>query len=263
MAQGVVTSMTAAMFQEDGGEAARQLGDAHRQLLSDNSIQFELPTAGFDPSAQQFRPGTGPSPNLNPSSVPPQSPPPRLPTDAPPPQPAPAPDIPVPSGGNAGVDGFMQIFLWVAAAIALAILLFWIFSFFRDRQFGAREPRGKKQRGGRGDEVWRPEEEQAVQLLDEADVLAAEGRYDEAARLLLHRSIGEIDAHRPDLVRPALTSRDIARHPLLPAGPATAFARIAALVERSLFARRPLGPDDWQDCRTAYREFAFPQGWQG
>jgi hypothetical protein len=102
-----------------------------------------------------------------------------------------------------------------------------------------------------------------VQLLDEADLLAGQGRYDEAARLLLHRSIGEIDAHRPDLVRPALTSRDIAGHPLLPAGPAAAFARIAALVERSLFARRPLGPDDWRDCRVAYREFAFAEGWQG
>jgi hypothetical protein len=35
------------------------------------------------------------------------------------------------------------------------------------------------------------------------------------------------------------------------------------LVERSLFARRPLGPDDWRDCRVAYREFAFAEGWQG
>jgi len=258
MAQGVVTSMALAMFQDDGGETARQLSDAHRELLGDNSIQFELPTA-----SPEERFGSGPSSGYNPppgQSVPPQSDSPPLPADAPP---QPAPDISIPGGGNAGVDGFMQIFLWAAAAVALAILLYWIFSFFRDRQFG-REPGAKQQRAGRGDkEVWRPEEEQAVQLLDEADVLAAAGRYDEAARLLLHRSIGEIDAHRPDLVRPALTSRDIAGHPLLPAGPATAFARIAALVERSLFARRPLGADDWQECRAAWREFAFAEGWRG
>ena len=158
----------------------------------------------------------------------------------------------------------MQVFLWIAAALALAIILYWIFAFFRDRERGGDEARPKRQkRGGTEQQGWRPEEAQAAQLLDEADVLAGQGRYDEAARLLLHRSIGEIDAHRPDLVRPALTSRDIAGHPLLPGGPAAAFARIAALVERSLFARRPLGVDDWQDCRTAYREFAFADGWRG
>ena len=35
------------------------------------------------------------------------------------------------------------------------------------------------------------------------------------------------------------------------------------LVERSLFARPPLGADDWRDCRAAYEEFAFAEGWRG
>jgi hypothetical protein len=157
----------------------------------------------------------------------------------------------------------MHVFLWIAAAVALLIILYWVFAFFQDRQGGNREARPKKRKPGPEQPTWRPEEAQAAQLLDEADILARQGRYDEAARLLLHRSIGEIDAHRPDLVRPALTSRDIAGHPLLPRGPAAAFARIAALVERSLFARRPLGADDWQDCRAAYRDFAFAEGWRG
>ena len=247
--------MTAVQSQVDGGEAARQLSDAHRQLLNDNSIQFELPTADVYPSSQQGP--TGYRPPVDPS-LPPPAQPPLDPSASP--QPAPPPDLPRPSGG--GMNDLMQVFLWVAAGIALAILLYWIFSFFRDRRLGGREAK-KERRGRKTKETWRPEEEQAVQLLDEADMLAGQGRYDEAARLLLHRSIGEIDAHRPDLVRPALTSRDIAGHPLLPAGPAAAFARIAALVERSLFARRPLGPDDWRDCRVAYREFAFAEGWQG
>jgi hypothetical protein len=259
--------MTAAQYQGDGGDAARQLSDAHRQLLSDNSIQFELPTASYSPSAQpaptDYGPPPGYDPQTSPSTMPPQSssPPPLDPSAAPPPPP-PAPDIPPPVHGG-GMDGLTQVFLWVAAGIALAILLYWIFNYFHDRVSAGREPRAKKDRRKKEKDSWRPEEEQAARLLDEADILAGEGRYDEAARLLLHRSIGEIDAHRPDLVRPALTSRDIAGHPLLPTGPAAAFARIAALVERSLFARRPLGPDDWQDCRTAYREFAFADGWRG
>ena len=243
--------MMAAQDQMDGGEAAQRLEDAHRQLLGDNSIQFQLPPAGAN-AGQPLSPDAGPS-----SAPPPVS-------HTVPPDPSAAP--PAPSGISAssggGVEGLMHVFLWLAAAVALLIILYWVFAFFQDRQGGNREARPKKQRT-RQEETWRPEEAQAAQLLDEADLLAGQGRYDEAARLLLHRSIGEIHAHRPDLVRPALTSRDIAGHPLLPRGPATAFARIAALVERSLFARRPLGADDWADCRAAYRDFAFADGWRG
>lgn len=252
--------MTAAQIQADGGEAARELNDAHRQMLGDNSIQFELPIAQYDRSTPALQPSPSSPPSYrppDPGAVPPQAIDPSAP-----PAPSQPPDLPPISGGG-GLDGAMQVFLWVAAGVALAILLYWIFAYFRDRGLGARAPRGKKENRRKEKDAWRPSEEQAVQLLDEADILANAGRYDEAARLLLHRSIGEIDAHRPDLVRPALTSRDIAGHPLLPAGPAAAFARIAALVERSLFARRSLGPDDWQNCRAAYHDFAFAAGWQG
>ena len=237
--------MMAAQDQMDGGEAAQRLEDAHRQLLGDNSIQFELPPAGVN-SGQPLSPNTGPT-----------APPPvshTVPADPSAAPPAPS-GISVSSGG--GVEGLMQVFLWIAAAVALLIILYWVFAFFRDRGNGEAKPK-RQNKPGAEQPAWRPEEAQAARLLDEADVLAGQGRYDEAARLLLHRSIGEIHAHRPEL-----TSRDIAGHPLLPRGPAAAFARIAALVERSLFARRPLGADDWQDCRAAYRDFAFADGWRG
>ena len=35
------------------------------------------------------------------------------------------------------------------------------------------------------------------------------------------------------------------------------------LVERSLFAQRPLAAGDWSDCRAAYQDFAFAEGWRG
>jgi len=114
---------------------------------------------------------------------------------------------------------------------------------------------------GEGD-AWRPAEAPARALLREADALAAAGRYSEAAHLLLFRSIEDIDSRRPQLVRPALTSRDIAGAPELPPEPKRAFATIVALVERSLFGGRDLGETDWRECRTAYERFAFAGAWR-
>jgi hypothetical protein len=116
---------------------------------------------------------------------------------------------------------------------------------------------------GKTPESLQPAEAPARQLLAEADALAAEGRFSEAARLLLFRSIEDIDSRRPDQVRPALTSRDIAALPAIPERPRSAFVAIAMLVERSLFGARALGEGDWRDCRSAYEEFAFADGWHG
>lgn len=111
------------------------------------------------------------------------------------------------------------------------------------------------------EEAWRPGAIAARQLLDEADGLAREGRFGDAAHLLLFRSIEDIDTRRPDLVQPALTSREIARAERLPEAAREAFATIASLVERSLFARRPLDASGWGEARAAYSRFALEGHW--
>jgi hypothetical protein len=63
---------------------------------------------------------------------------------------------------------------------------------------------------------WRPEAAVARALLDEADKLAAAGAYAEAVRLILHRSIEEIEGRRPRLVKARLhrpRDRPAVRHP--------------------------------------------------
>jgi hypothetical protein len=109
--------------------------------------------------------------------------------------------------------------------------------------------------------VWRPEPDRARALLDEADRLAREGRFDEAIHLLLFRSIDDITGRRPGLVRPALTSRDIARLEAMPSDAAGAFERIAKAVERSFFGGRPSGEDDFTRARLDYEAFAFSGAW--
>ena len=105
--------------------------------------------------------------------------------------------------------------------------------------------------------MWAPAAGDALALLEDADALAAQGRYDEATHLLLKRSVGQIAAARPDLVEPATTARELAALPSLPDGARTAFGTIATRVERSLFALRTLSADDWQAARAAYAEFAL------
>lgn len=111
------------------------------------------------------------------------------------------------------------------------------------------------------DTAWRPQAAAARRLLEEADALAGEGRFAEAAHLLLHRSIEDIGAQQPDLVQPALTAREIAGEPRLPDAARSAFATIAGLVERSLFARRPLDASGWDQARSAYARFAGEGRW--
>ncbi len=110
---------------------------------------------------------------------------------------------------------------------------------------------------------WRPEPAQARALLADADALAAQGRYAEAAHLLLLRSVADIEGRDARLIRPSLTSRDIAHLAALPGAARTAFGVIAAVVEHGLFAGRPVNAAGWSECRAAYERFAFPGAWTG
>lgn len=97
----------------------------------------------------------------------------------------------------------------------------------------------------------------ALALLEDADALAAEGRFEEAVHLLLQRSVHHIAAARPDWLSPSSTAREIGLIPGLPAAARQAFTLIAREVERSLYALRALAAEDWQRAREAYAAFAL------
>lgn len=109
--------------------------------------------------------------------------------------------------------------------------------------------------------AWRPDKAKALVLLQDADRLAAEGRYDEAAHLLLLRGVADIAERRPGKVAPSLTSRDIAAMPELPEQARPAFGEIAEIVERSLFGGRPVTVGGWSACRQAYERLIFAGAW--
>ena len=104
---------------------------------------------------------------------------------------------------------------------------------------------------------WQPDREASIALLEDADRLAAQGRYDEATHLLLQRSVTHLSDARPDWVAPSSTARELASLRELPDKARTTFGVIAERVERSLFALRALNKADWEEARAAYADFAL------
>ena len=144
---------------------------------------------------------------------------------------------------------------WGLVAAALGLVLFLIL-----RALGYVEWSRRKVEDDT-DVEWQPAEAPARKLLAEADALAAEGHYEEAAHLLLLRSFEDIDARRPTLLKPAITAREMAQSAALPATARTTFAQIARHVEASLFGGAKLDADRWAECREAYKRFAFAGDW--
>jgi len=151
-------------------------------------------------------------------------------------------------GRAIGVSG--QVLTWLAVAIGVAVLAYLVWRLLASYQLRRRDAE-------QAAPEWTPDAGEALALLEDADRLAAEGRYDEATHLLLKRSVGQIAAARPDLLEPSSTAREIAELPALPQAARGAFTTIAERVERSLFALRRLSADDWHAARAAYAEFAL------
>lgn len=154
-------------------------------------------------------------------------------------------------------EGLFELLLWIAIAAVVGVILVLVGRRIADVL--------AERRARRADAVetpeWRPDAAPARALLAEAEALAAQGRFAEAAHLLLFRSIEDIEKKLPDAIRPALTSRDIARAETLPAPARGAFSAIAAVVERGIFASRPVEREGWIEARRAYEQFAFGASW--
>ncbi|CDO37167.1 MULTISPECIES: hypothetical protein [Novosphingobium] len=154
-----------------------------------------------------------------------------------------------PIGRLLGMSWPVFQYVLIALAAAMALLLLW-------RIFGPAMAAWRNRRGQEDEAVWAPSRAEATALLEDADRLAAQGRFGEAAHLLLQRSVHQINQARPDWLIPASTAREISVLPMLPESGRRAFATIADRVERSLFALRDLDAQDWTAARAAYADFA-------
>jgi hypothetical protein len=228
---------------QDAAGAADGLAAAHEALKADTSIQFSLQPAPLPPEAPQwlrdFSESLGHA--LKPAA--------RF----------------FQWIGNFMPDApWARMLLWTVLAAAALGLAITVYQRIRDGDWrlpGRR--RSLSVEAEAEEEAWAPEAAPARSWLREADALAAQGRYSEAVHHLLFRSIEDIGRRRPRLVRPALTSRELAAAEALPAPARSLFARIAGLVEHSLFGGRPVAAADWAAARTAYADFVLPGTWRG
>lgn len=217
--------MTARASMEAASAAAppdpARVAEAHRAILADKSIQFDLPMRHIEArEAPEWLKALG-------RAI---------------------------ARFVAWVGDGWTVIGWIAAAVVVAVLLFALVPGLREWVLSlARRGRGVAPEAPH----WAPTEGQARALLEEADALAAGGRYDEAVHLILFRSIDDIAAWRGELVRPSSTSRDIARAEGLPGEARGVFARIVAAVERSWFGGRALEAGDWEAARADYARFAL------
>lgn len=141
---------------------------------------------------------------------------------------------------------------WVLLALAVAFVAYLLLN-----TIGPLARQKRARRAAAEEPEWQPDRSESLALLEDADRLAAEGRFDEATHLLLLRSVGQIAAARPDWVEPSSTARELAALPALSDAARSAFGTISERVERSLFALSALDRGDWEAARTAYANFAL------
>ena len=193
------------------------IADAHRRLLADRQVQFDLPPyvppkppGWVEPTVRFFE-------WLSPA--------------------------------------FTYIF-WGAVALVVALVVYWL-----ARNRDAFSWRRRVKNGDAATTDYYVDADVGRALLAEAEALAAQGRFAEAARLLLKRSVADIGERVPQFLKPSLTARDIASAPALPENARPAFWAIARVVEVSAFGARAVTAEAWEACRAAYLRLFAPDSW--
>ena len=154
-----------------------------------------------------------------------------------------------------------EVLFWVAIGLGVGAIAHFLLRGMLASRFGWGERSKTPKIEESVAEPFRPDAAVARSLLEDADALAAAGRYAEAVHLLLFRSIDDIRERREGGVPASLTSREITSLNALPDRARKLLSPIVDIVERSFFGGRPVDADGWQTARATYQDFAFGDGW--
>jgi len=145
--------------------------------------------------------------------------------------------------GTSGESG-LGVLLWLLAAVVAVVIVLWAIGSVRLYHRDVELPVAPQPPP--------PEVTLTTAPLEEAEKLAADGRFGEAIRALLHLTLDSLRGILP--TDSSLTSREILRRSRLPAASRDLLEHLVAAVERSLFARRPVHQADYDSCVSEYRE---------
>jgi hypothetical protein len=155
---------------------------------------------------------------------------------------------------------YLQYVFWAGVAVIAALVLYALWRHYSELMALRRPAATDAAAALAPAPLFRPAAARARALLEEADRLAAEGRFAEAARIILHRSIEDIERAHPARIALSMTSREIAGVEVLSEQGRSVFAGIARAVELSLFGGRALDAAQYAVCRQTYEGFAFGAG---
>jgi hypothetical protein len=136
--------------------------------------------------------------------------------------------------------------LWVVVAIAVGILLYALrdlIPIWRSTGNAWTQEEGAAGDGAPGD--------QAV-ILEEADELAAAGRFVEAMHVLLLQGLAHMRQRLDQQFSDSLTSREILRSTNLPEAARGALRDVVDRVELTYFGKRPAALADYTACRESF-----------
>lgn len=150
-----------------------------------------------------------------------------------------------------GVFGHIaSALLWVLVGVGVLVLISWLAQEYR----GQRD--GPAQAGAEPDDDAQARAAVVARPLDDAEVLARQGRFDAAIHVLLLRTIESLKRTLPAGLPRSLTSREIlARVPMNDSARA-AIAELVRAVERSYFGSEVPGSAEYQACRAHFQRFA-------
>lgn len=154
-------------------------------------------------------------------------------------------------GGGGALGTLLSWLLWGVLGIGAVVLVIYLIRAIANRQKD--EKIELEEEAAIAEE--KPQTEAELEApLDEADLLAREGRYAEAIHLLLLRTFEELA--RAD-GRPALhlTAREILARIRLREGARDALTELVTVVENTWWGDDVPGELDWQRCRGAYDRF--------
>lgn len=205
-----------------------------RDTTRDREVKAATESVLSDPRYQRTRPD---------GSL--RSPPPDLP-EPPPRRPK------TPSRYEPGrASGISEVILWVVGgALGAGLLLVLARELARARRRARR--RGPTTQGELADLLIEVQASRLPASLARARALAQEGRFDEAAHVLLGATMDYLKALAGFSLEPSFTSREVLARAPLPADLRPPLGELVTEVELSLFGRQPLNEPDYARCEAAF-----------